>query len=186
MCSWFYSSLTCPLNTLPIICCKSWWTCWLLRSRTLSWSSWIFTVTLPLPVVSIIRDILIISSYTTISCSSSWLRSVISWMNFTLGIYWSRLLRSRTFSWSCSIFTITLPLPVVSIISNILIVTTYTTISCRSSRLRSMISWMSLTLSIDTCIQSHICKVSLLRRPVRPVTIRLICLERASITKHIF
>ena len=70
---------------------RSWfrWRGWLLfSSRTLNWSSSIFSVTLPFPS-TIIRDILIISSYTSISCRGSRLRSMSSSMSFTLTIYWS-------------------------------------------------------------------------------------------------
>ena len=60
-----------------------------LSYRTNIFSSSIFSVTLPLPVISIISNILIISSCTPISCRSSWLRSMSSSMSFTLTIYWS-------------------------------------------------------------------------------------------------
>lgn len=56
------------------------------NTRTDSLSSSILTLTFPFPVSSIIRNILILSSYTTIRCSSGWLRSVISRMKFTLPI----------------------------------------------------------------------------------------------------
>ena len=59
-------------------------------------------------------------------------------------------------------------------------------ISCSSSRLRRMISWISFTLSVDTCIQSHIYKVSFFSRPIHPTTIWLICFECSRISKHTF
>ena len=58
--------------------------------------------------------VFITSSYTTISCSVSWLRSIRSWMGFTLTVYWSTL-SCGTFSWSSLILTITFPLPVSSV-----------------------------------------------------------------------
>gem|GEM_PF-3138097 len=62
-----------------------------LSYRTNIFSSTIFTITLPFSVITIIRDILIISSYTTVSSIGSWLRSMSSCISFTETVhFWWR------------------------------------------------------------------------------------------------
>ena len=58
----------------------------LFCSRTFSWSSSIFTITFPLPVSGIIRNILIISSQTTCNLRSCRLRSMGSSISLTLTV----------------------------------------------------------------------------------------------------